>query len=628
MKFSSPAFFWLMLLAIPLILLYFLKLRRKPLYVSSTLLWEKTLEDLRVNAPFQRLKRSLLLFLQLLILLFVTTALARPVNETDFSVKKRVVFILDSSASMKTLERDVNKTRFEIAKKKIEGAVAGLKEDELVALITFASRSRLVQSFTSEKQKFLDSLEPLKAVDTGSYLEEALNLADALMKQGADAEIILLSDGNFVPQKISNDFKKLNIRYVSIGQERDNVGIINFAARINPQSRTRYDLAITLANTGVEAVDGLIEFRLNNTLVDAKQFSIQANKEVFFTITDERLTSGTVKAKILRKDPFMLDNQATIILPEPKMVKILLISDGNPYLEKFLAIAGSDEIKLEVSMPKNGVDEGLKIYESSGGNFDLVIFDMCYPEKLSGGNYVFLGAVPPLKDWSLVTKKLIRSPEPNPPIEHPLTRYVDFRNVFINRAPIMNIPTSAKIIIDSENTPLVSLYTQKELKILVFGFDIYDSNWPLQHSFVVFFKNIISFMTSSSELSAGLIHLTGESFSIFATENKDAVLISPGKKRTEVQPGNDGYWHLGEIEEVGVYSLVVDNDQIINFTSALMNADESRIEPRPELFFEGEKQAVRQEELKNTTEYWKHFLIIAMILLIFEWFVYHRRPFG
>jgi hypothetical protein len=66
--------------AVPLLLLlYFLKLKRREQLVSSTLLWKRAVQDLQVNAPFQRIRRNILLFLQLLMLFAVLFALAAPV---------------------------------------------------------------------------------------------------------------------------------------------------------------------------------------------------------------------------------------------------------------------------------------------------------------------------------------------------------------------------------------------------------------------------------------------------------------------------------------------------------------------------------------------------------------------
>ena len=78
MQFLTPLAFLLASLAIPIILLYMLKLRRKQIQVSSTLLWVQLLRDQQANAPWQKLRRNLLLILQLLILAALVVALARP----------------------------------------------------------------------------------------------------------------------------------------------------------------------------------------------------------------------------------------------------------------------------------------------------------------------------------------------------------------------------------------------------------------------------------------------------------------------------------------------------------------------------------------------------------------------
>src|SRR2546421_9426540 len=88
-------------IAVPtLLILYFLKLRRREMVVSSTLLWKKAIQDLQVNAPFQKLRRNLLLLLQLLLLLMLCLALSRPVSNYTPGAGKMTVILIDRSASM------------------------------------------------------------------------------------------------------------------------------------------------------------------------------------------------------------------------------------------------------------------------------------------------------------------------------------------------------------------------------------------------------------------------------------------------------------------------------------------------------------------------------------------------
>ena len=108
-------FLLLGLLAGPIILLYMLRLRRREMMVSSTMLWQKLLRDREANAPWQRLRRNLLLFLQLLILACLVFALARPYIPVPTVATGNVVVLLDASASMQST--DETPTRFEKARR-------------------------------------------------------------------------------------------------------------------------------------------------------------------------------------------------------------------------------------------------------------------------------------------------------------------------------------------------------------------------------------------------------------------------------------------------------------------------------------------------------------------------------
>ena len=102
---------WLILGAIlPLILaLYFLKLKRHPLEVPSTYLWHRTIEDLHVNSLWQRLRQSILLFLQLLLIALMMLTCLRPSWQGRKLSGDRFIFLVDTSASMSAT--DLGQTR-------------------------------------------------------------------------------------------------------------------------------------------------------------------------------------------------------------------------------------------------------------------------------------------------------------------------------------------------------------------------------------------------------------------------------------------------------------------------------------------------------------------------------------
>src|SRR3954465_2514062 len=139
-------------LAIPaLLVLYFLKLRRRELPVSSTLLWKKAVQDLQVNAPFQKLRKNLLLLLQLLILLFLLLALSRPVTNFTPGAGKVSVILIDRSASMAAKDPELKgKTRLDEAKRLAGDLAETVDRHSQAMVIAFDDSAETLQPFTSD----------------------------------------------------------------------------------------------------------------------------------------------------------------------------------------------------------------------------------------------------------------------------------------------------------------------------------------------------------------------------------------------------------------------------------------------------------------------------------------------
>ena len=153
-EFSSPLGLaaWFVLAGVPvgIIALYFLKLRRRPVRVPSTILWRRSLEDLHVNSLFQRLRRNLLLFLQLLAVALAMLALAGPRMKGTGGQGQRFVLMIDNSASMAAT--DVAPSRLAKAKEAAKKVVSEMDADDLAMVITFADSAQVVSNYTGDRR--------------------------------------------------------------------------------------------------------------------------------------------------------------------------------------------------------------------------------------------------------------------------------------------------------------------------------------------------------------------------------------------------------------------------------------------------------------------------------------------
>ena len=177
---ATPWWTGLALLLVPLllILLYFLKLKRKPLQVPSTFLWRKSIEDLHVNSLFQWLRDNVLLLVQLLIVLLLIYSVLSLQVHGGTSAGKHYILLIDNSASMAVA--DAGKSRLEQAKDEALREIDGHAEDDVGMVIAFNSRASILQPYTSERSLLRAAVAKITPTQRTTRIEEALQLADSL----------------------------------------------------------------------------------------------------------------------------------------------------------------------------------------------------------------------------------------------------------------------------------------------------------------------------------------------------------------------------------------------------------------------------------------------------------------
>src|SRR5262245_4646080 len=148
---------WLLPMAGLIVLMYILKLRRRDVIVSSTFLWRQVIRDVQANAPFQKLRKNLLLFLQLLAVLLLVLALMRPFWRSKGIGGRSVVIVVDTSASMTAT--DVGKNRLEEAKRESLKIANDMRAEDQMMVLSAAAKPEAVTGFSADKSELARAID-------------------------------------------------------------------------------------------------------------------------------------------------------------------------------------------------------------------------------------------------------------------------------------------------------------------------------------------------------------------------------------------------------------------------------------------------------------------------------------
>ena len=652
---------WLILALIPpiLISLYFLKLKRYPLEIPSTYLWHRTIEDLHVNSIWQKLRQSLLLLLQLLVLLLIMLTCLRIGWKGQELTDDRLIFLIDNSASMNAT--DVSPTRLSEAKRRVRDMIKQMKNSDVGMIISFNHEAQIQQSFTSNRNELLNALERIQPTQRTSNLREALQAASGLANPGMTkfeeqdygtaeakpATLYIFTDGGVeaVP-----DFSlgRLTPEYQKMGESVSaNVAVTAFSASENPEKPGQIQLFARIENHGSEPVELPVSLFLNGQVIDASKVSIDAGKAAGLEFADfpEDLLSthpfARLQLSVEHDDPLQIDNVAYVGLNPPRQRKVLVITEFNPALE--IALATEEVAKLaEVGFVQPDILQ-TEAHQtlSQAGEYDLIIYDRCIPTAMPQANTLFIGKLPPDQRWKQ------ESLNPTPVVididrAHPLMELVELGNVVFAEGFALEFPTGGASLIDADIGTIFAIAPRDGWEDAVLGCTIYDvddkgsivtnTNWQIRLSFPLFVKSLVEYLAGSGsavQIAAPIVQ-PGEPIRLRSKKNAEYLSIKPPSgKHIKKNPVTQKQFSFRETEEPGIYEVrEEDRNEIFQlFTVNLFDSTESNITPREQLKLGYVEVTGKSSYIPARYEAWKWILLLALLVVCFEWYIYNRRVY-
>ncbi len=544
-------------IAVPsLVILYFLKLRRIPREVSSTLLWKKAIQDLQANAPFQKLRRNLLLFLQLIILGLILLALAQPRSTATASAGRKLVILIDRSASMRAVDGDISRsseiTRLEVAKERAIGLVEGLaapslfedseKADEAM-VIAFDRSAQIVSQFTSDKTALITAINGIVQTDGPSSIEEAYRLAQSQRPnrifidtgssgegtdpveiegiKGGDAYFFhLFSDGRIsdldVVRADEDTPDAPSFEYHAVGDAGAvSVGLTALRAERDYEDPTKLSVFVGVQSTDplarsvdAELLVGGAVVSVRSVVLAGAEVDVQTGKKkvstggVVFELNEPngvvvgvRLSTGFGNESSM--DVLGTDNSGTLIVPPAKQASVALVTTGSLFLKE--ALTGLSISDLKVITP--GEYEEMRDAGEAGA-IDLFVFDRAMPRASEGGvvfdpgRYLIVGDV-----YTGPGGMIDHGDGPGTQIinwrrVHPLLRDLTLDAVVIGKSRTVEIPDGSELVSLAETTegPAIIEMSTGDVRAVMVAFDPAFSNWPFDVSFVVFLASAVDYL--------------------------------------------------------------------------------------------------------------------------------------
>ena len=676
---------WSLLAAVPpaIIALYFLKLRRRPLEVPSTYLWRRSIEDLHVNSIWQRLRRNLLLFLQLAALGAAMFALLRPGWQGTRLHGGRYIFLIDNSASMSA--SDVAPSRLDVAKQHALDLIDEMESGDHAMVVTFSDAAHVEQMYTDNRVQLRRRVEVIQPTQRLTSIREALNICSGLANPGSSAfdetdnvaaaplpaKMFIFSDGKFADVTdfaLQNLYanEKMKPVFVPIGESgAANAGIVSLAVQREEAAESPLQAFVSVQNASDGDVQIDVEVAVNDGPADVKELSIAAGNKggVVFDLGD--VAEGVVHARLVNlrtkdggplADALAVDDQAWAVFGQPRRAKVRVITPGNLFLEKALATERAARLAEITFAATATLAQEAFLKEASTGVYDLIIYDRCVPvvtddpaeplKKMPQANTLFLGTIPPASARWRTAGKFSPLQVVDVDATHPLTELVDLDGIFFDEGTPLLLPKDSGVrgLIETTQGALLAVAPRGGFEDAVLAAEIvsekdgeqyFRTNWWQRQSFPVFWGRVLSYLGRTDAAGTATSARPGASVELRATSAaREVSVTTPDGTAKPLLRGPAGTFHFADTNQVGVYAMREADQTTQRFAVNLANAAESDIRPRsgggaatPSIRIGHEEFAGETAWQNQRRETWKYLLVAVLVIAGVEWYIYNRRVY-
>jgi hypothetical protein len=615
MNFLTPVFLALAGLAIPIIILYMLRLRRREVVVSSNMLWHRLMQDREANTPWQRLRRNLLLLLQLLILAVLVLALARPYIPVPSVAAGSVALLLDASASMNAQDMPGGVTRFDVAKEQAAALVGDLANDEVMTIIAVGPVPQVLTPATGDRAALREAISGAEPTQAQGDWEAALALAGASIAGREEASILIISDGG-LPETLPP--VPAEVHYLQVGQSADNLAIGALAVRSLDNVP---HLFASVTNYSEQDADVILSVHVDGRLETAERLAVPAGASVDFTLDDLPENTQVIRAELTSPvegglvDRLALDDVAFAAFAPPRGGRVLLVTDANLFLEQVLrSLPGIEAFRA----PPGRIPEG---------EFDLIVYDGWVPGDLPDGNLLIIN---PSQTTRLFTvgsvftdTRLLRQADDT------ILSFVDFEDIAIREATSVGATGWAQTLVEADGGPLLLAGTSGGSRVAILTFDLHASDLPLKIEFPILIANLLDWYSPAQpfEITSGL--RPGDPVVIRPQVSTVEYVVTKPDGSTQSYPVGDASLTYTEADETGIYQVDLltrqGDSSTAYFAVNLFAPGESQIQPADTIFLgEGEVAGGETDDEFGQRELWPWLAVLVFLVLLVEWWVFHR----